>query len=108
MARYQSIPAQPDAFARGGLKAGGFQELLDRMEPNAPIPRKTYSFGTLGKAQATRHMKSITEHHLRAAHVPSGTDQATTVNVITAAFTATSPSRRQPVTFEKHPERALH
>lgn len=53
-------------------------------------------------------MKSITEHHLRAAHVPSGTDQATTVNVITAAFTATSPSRRQPVTFEKHPERALH
>ncbi len=76
------------------------------MTPDVPIPGKPFSFGTLAKAQATGDMESLSTHHRHAVRVQLGRDQAATVNAITAALTATSPSRRRRVTLKKRPKRS--
>ncbi len=91
---------------KGGPNTGVFLELVDRMMPDVPIPGKPFSFGTLAKAQATGDMESLSTHHRHAVRVQLGRDQAATVNAITAALTATSPSRRRRVTLKKRPKRS--
>ena len=89
---------------KGGPNTGVFLELVDQMAPDTAIPGKPFSFGTLAKAQATGDMESLSAHHRHAVRVQLGRDQAATVNAITAALTATSPSRRRRVTLKKRPK----
>lgn len=80
---------------KGGPNTGVFLELVDRMEPDMPIPGKPFSFGTLAKAQATGDIESLRAHHRDAVRVQLGRDQAATVNAITAALTGTASSGRR-------------
>ena len=91
---------------KGGPNTGVFLELVDRMTPDVSIPGKPFTFGTLAQAQAAGDMESLSTHHRQAVRVQLGRDQAATVNAITAALTATSPSRRQRVTLKKRPKRS--
>lgn len=77
---------------KGGPNTGVFLELVDRMEPDVPIPEKPFSFGTLAKAQAIGDMESLSTHQRHAVRVQLGRDQAATVNAITAALTETASS----------------
>ena len=89
---------------KGGPNTGVFLELVDQMAPDTAIPGKPFSFGTLAKAQATGDMESLSAHHRHAVRVQLGRDQAATVNAITAALTATSPSRRRRASLKKRPK----
>lgn len=91
---------------KGGPNTGVFLELVDRMAPDVPIPGKPFSFGILAKAQATGDLESLRAHHRHAICVQLGRDQVGTVSAITAALTATSPSRRRRVSSKKLPKRS--
>lgn len=80
---------------KGGPNTGVFLELVDRMAPDVPIPGKPYSFGTLAKAQAAGDIESLSAHQRPAVRVQLGSDQAATVNAITAALTGTASSERR-------------
>ncbi|MDF0675867.1 MAG: hypothetical protein P0120_16265 [Nitrospira sp.] len=60
----------------------------------------------IGESTTIGDIDSFTAHHRHAVHIPLGRDHAARVNRITAALTATPPSRRQPVTLEKRPKRS--
>lgn len=86
---------------KGGPNTGVFLELVDRMEPDVPIPEKPFSFGTLAKAQAIGDMESLSTHQRHAVRVQLGRDQAATVNAITAALTGTASSGRRTASMKR-------
>jgi glucose-6-phosphate isomerase/transaldolase/glucose-6-phosphate isomerase len=79
---------------KGGPNTGIFLELVDRMTPDANIPGKPFSFGTLAEAQAAGDLESLRAHHRHAIRVRLGRDQAATVNALTAALAPTRTPRR--------------
>ncbi|MCP9439250.1 MAG: glucose-6-phosphate isomerase [Nitrospira sp.] len=80
---------------KGGPSTGLFLQLIDRMTPDLPIPGKSYSFGTLARAQAAGDLQSLRTHHRHALLVPLGRDPAQTIDAITAAVSPAHSSNRR-------------
>jgi glucose-6-phosphate isomerase/transaldolase/glucose-6-phosphate isomerase len=80
---------------KGGSATGLFLQLIDRMTPDLPIPGKSFSFGTLARAQAAGDLQSLRTHHRHALLVPLGRDPVQTIDAITAALGPAHSSNRR-------------
>jgi glucose-6-phosphate isomerase/transaldolase/glucose-6-phosphate isomerase len=80
---------------KGGPATGLFLQLIDRMAPDLPIPGKSFSFGTLARAQAAGDLQSLRTHHRHALLVPLGRDPVQTIDVVTAALSPVHSSNRR-------------
>lgn len=79
---------------KGGPASGLFLELVDRMKPDVAIPGRSYSFGTLARAQAAGDLQSLQAHQRPAVRVDLGPQPAATIRALMAALTPSRPSRR--------------
>jgi glucose-6-phosphate isomerase/transaldolase/glucose-6-phosphate isomerase len=80
---------------KGGPATGLFLQLIDRMTPDLPIPGKSFSFGTLARAQAAGDLQSLRTHHRHALLVPLGRDPVQTIDAITATLGPAHSSNRR-------------
>lgn len=80
---------------KGGPATGLFLQLIDRMAPDLPIPGKSFSFGTLARAQAAGDLQSLRTHHRHALLVPLGRDPVQTIDAITSALGPAHSSNRR-------------
>ncbi|MCP9472098.1 MAG: glucose-6-phosphate isomerase [Nitrospira sp.] len=80
---------------KGGPATGLFLQLIDRMTPDLPIPGKSFSFGTLARAQAAGDLQSLRTHHRHALLIPLGRDPVQTIDAVTAALSPVHSSNRR-------------
>ena len=80
---------------KGGPNSGLFLEFVDTMKPDLPVPGKSYTFGTLAKAQAIGDLQSLQTHQRPAAHISLWRDPVSTIRSLIALLTPTKTSRRK-------------
>lgn len=93
---------------KGGPNTGIFLELVDRMTPDVAIPDRSYSFGTLARAQAAGDLESLRAHHRHAVLVQLGQDPSATVHALATAFAPARARRRSARTNERLPRASRH
>jgi glucose-6-phosphate isomerase/transaldolase/glucose-6-phosphate isomerase len=75
---------------KGGPSRNVFLQLIERMHPDAPIPRKALTFGTLAQAQAAGDFEALRAHHRDVLVISLGLRPVATLNSLRRSL---SPSR---------------
>ncbi len=82
---------------KGGPTSGVFLQLIERMQPDIPIPEKPFTFGTLAEAQAAGDVEALHVHERAVITVSLGKQPLATLNGLTRLLSPSRPARRSGV-----------